>query len=314
VSASTRVRPRIGTADDGRSLARRMQDWFANPWGKPRFLALFTWLYLAWAIAPVLIAIQFSFNDGRSRSVWQGFSLRWYTSEPELSVVNDPALHDALFQSLRLASITMLIATPIGVALALGLTRWRGRGSRPANFLMLFPLVTPELVMGTALFLVFVHVYTMVTLGTTAQVLGHVTFSISYVVIIVRARLLSIGREYEEAAMDLGASPLQALRLTLLPLLFPAILASLLIVFAISIDDFVISQYLSGDASTQTMPVLIYSTARAAPNPALNALASIMVFTTLIAVALAFVGYRWFTRYDRRTRREGGAGFGGFDL
>jgi spermidine/putrescine transport system permease protein len=208
----------------------------------------------------------------------------------------------------------MAVATPLGVALALGLTRWRGRGSRPANFLMLFPLVTPELVMGTALFLVFVELYRFVDLGTTAQLLGHVTFSISYVVIIVRGRLISIGREYEEAAADLGASPLQAMRYVLLPLLAPAIFASLMVVFAISIDDFVISQYLSSDASTETMPILIYSTARAAPNPALNALASIMVFATLIAVTLAYVAYRFFTRHERRGRRGplAGGGIGDF--
>ena len=144
-------------------------------------------------------------------------------------------------QSLKLALFTMLIATPIGVGLALGLARWRGRGSGAGNFLMLFPLVTPELVMGSALFIVFTTLLTFVDLGTQAQLLGHVTFSISYVVIVVRGRLFAIGKEFEEAAMDLGASPVQALRLILLPMLAPAVFAALMIVFAISIDDFVIS-------------------------------------------------------------------------
>jgi spermidine/putrescine transport system permease protein len=108
----------------------------------------------------------------------------------------------------------------------------------------------------------------------------------------VRGRLLSIGREYEEAAMDLGASPFQALRLALLPLLFPAIFASFMIVFAISIDDFVISAFLSSDLSTETVPVKIYSNARGAPTPALNALASVMLFASLLAVGLALLVVR----------------------
>ena len=270
----------------------RARAWWRNPWGRPRFLFLFTLVYLAWSIVPILVAVRFSFNDGRSRSTGQGWSTRWYWQEPDLSVWNDPTLRDAVYQSVKLASLAMLIAVPLGVALAIGLTRWRGRGSGSARFVTLFPLVTPEIVMGTALFLTFVHLFRFVELGTTAQLLGHVTFSISFVVIVVRGRLLSIGREYEEAAMDLGASPFQALRLALLPLLYPAVFASFMIVFAISIDDFVISAFLSSDLSTETVPVKIYSNARGAPTPALNALASVMLFASLLAVALALIVVR----------------------
>jgi spermidine/putrescine transport system permease protein len=173
------------------------------------------------------------------------------------------------------------------------LTRWRGYGARPVNFLMLFPLVTPEIVMAVSLLLVFVTLY-KIQLGTTAQVLGQVTFSISYVVLVVRSRLLSVGKEYEEAARDLGASALGALRLVLLPLLAPAIFASLMVVFALSIDDFVVTDYLSSNASTQTVPIKIYSGVRGTTTPALNALATVMVFTTLIAVGLAALVYRQF--------------------
>jgi spermidine/putrescine transport system permease protein len=289
-------------------VADRLREWWSNPWGKPRFLSIFVWLYIAWSLIPVLIAVQFGFNAGRSRSAWQGFSLRWYLDDPDLSVLHDPALRLALLQSLKLAGLTMLIATPIGVALAIGLARWRGRGARPSNLLMLFPLVTPEIVMGVSLFLVFQYVFPWVTLGTQAQALGHVTFTISYVVIIVRGRLFSIGREVEEAALDLGASPTQALRMVLIPLLWPAILASLLIAFAISIDDFVISAFLVGGQSSVTIPVKLYSAARAAPSPALNALASILLFTTMIAIALAGVMMKRFKR------RQGVAASGVEDL
>jgi spermidine/putrescine transport system permease protein len=274
---------------------RRFREWWANPWGKPRFLAAFTWLYIVWSLAPVAIAILFSFNAGRSRSVWQGFSTRWYWGDPNQSVLHDPMLRSALEQSLKLAAFDIAIAVPIGVLLAIGLTRWRGFGSRPVNYLMLFPLVTPEIVMAVALLLVFVTLYG-VALGTTAQVLGQVTFSISYVVLIVRGRLLSIGPEYEEAAADLGATPFQALWLVLVRLLAPAIFASAAVVFALSIDDFVVTDYLSSDASTQTVPILIYSTVRGTVTPALNALATVMVVATLLMIGLAFLVYRRFVR------------------
>jgi spermidine/putrescine transport system permease protein len=280
----------------------------ANPWGRPRFLALITLLYMIWSIAPILLAVRFSFNEGRSRSTAQGWSTRWYWDDPDLSVRHDPSLRESLYQSLELAGMAMAITVPLGVALGLALTRWRGRGAGSARFTTLIPLVTPEIVLGVALFLTVVNLFSFVQLGTFAQLLGHVTFSLAFVVIIIRGRLLSIGGEYEEAAMDLGASPVQALRLALLPLLMPAIFASFMMVFAISIDDFVISQYLSSDASTETIPMKIYSNARGAPTPALNALASVMLFATMLAVALAFLALR----FARRAQGERGRGLDDF--
>jgi spermidine/putrescine transport system permease protein len=265
----------------------RVRHRLSNPWGKPRFMILWTWLFIVWSMAPVVIAVIFSFNDGRSRSSWQGFSLRWWIDDPDLSIVNDPSMRSALFQSLKLALANMLIATPIGVALALGLARWRGRGARPANFLMLLPLVTPEIIMGVSLFLVFQYMFPFVGLGTDAQILGHVTFTISFVVIVVRGRLFAIGRDYEEAAMDLGASRWQALRMVLLPLLRPAILVGAMVAVAISLDDFVITQFLVGEAETQTIPVRIYAGARAGPTPSTNAIATILLLGTVVAVTIA---------------------------
>jgi spermidine/putrescine transport system permease protein len=266
----------------------------ATSWPRARLLTLTTIAYVVWSLIPVVIAIAFSFNDGRSRSAWQGFSTRWYVGTPEAaeSVLYDPSLRSALIQSLKLALLTMLVATPIGVALAIGLARWRGRLAKPSNFLMLFPLVTPEIVMGVSLFLVFGTLYDFVPFGTWAQFLGHVTFSISFVVIIVRGRLFAIGRDYEEAAMDLGASPYEAMRRVLLPLLSPAILASFAIVFALSIDDFVISQFLSAGASSITIPVRLYSGARLAPPPSLNALATVLMLVTVGAIVFAGFAFR----------------------
>jgi spermidine/putrescine transport system permease protein len=282
------------------AVLRRFRGWLRNPWGRPRFLVLVTWLYIVWSIVPVLIAVQFSFNETRSRTVWAGFSTRWYWGDPVDSVWHDETLRHALVQSFRLAGADVLIAVPLGVLLALGLARWHGPGSGSSNFIMLFPLVTPEIVMGVSLLLVFSHIFTFIHTGTFAQILGHVTFSISYVVVIVRGRLFSIGRQYEEAAADLGASPTVALTRVLLPLLTPAIVASAAVVFAISADDFVISQWLSKGGDTDTVPIRIYSATRAAPLPSVNAIATIMMISTLFIVTLGFVVWRVFTRGERR--------------
>ena len=289
------------TVPAAHSALGRFRVWMSNPWGKPRFLPLITLVYLAWSIVPILIAIRFSFNEGRSRSTAQGWSLRWYFDDPDLSVWNDPDLRVALVQSMKLAAIAVAIAVPLGVALAIGLTRWRGRVAGPSRFVSLVPLVTPEIVMGVALFLVFVNLMTFIPLGTWAQAIGHITFSISFVLIVVRARLLSIGPEYEEAAQDLGASQLQALRLALLPMLTPAIVASTIIVFAISMDDFVVSAFLSSGSQTDTVPVRIYSTGRTAPTPALNALATLTLAITLVIALVMFLVWRMVRRAGGQT-------------
>jgi len=267
--------------------------WLRNPWGRPRALVVVTVAYILWSILPVAIAVLFAFNNGRSRTAWQGFSFRWFTGGTG-SVFHDPSLQGALEHTLVLALICVGVATPMGVALALGLQRWRGRGGSTINTVMLLPLVTPEIVMGVALLLLFLRVFPSIGLGTQAQAIGQVTFTLSYVVVIVRGRLASIGPEYEEAAADLGAPPHDLLLRVLLPLLAPAIIASAAVVFALSIDDFVVTQYLSSDASTTTVSMLLYASARGAPTPALNAIATIALTITLATLALAFFVYRRF--------------------
>jgi spermidine/putrescine transport system permease protein len=275
------------------SAGRAAMDWFRNPWGKPRFLRAITWGYLAWSIVPVVIAIAFSFNAGRSRSTWQGFSLRWWYQDPFDSLWTDPGLRSAMSQTFRLSLLTVLVAVPLGTLFAIGIDRWRGRPATTANFFMLFSFVSPEIILGVSLFLLFTNLLdNLVRLGTMAQVLGLVTFQISYPVIIVRARLLSIGSEFEEAAMDLGATPNQAVRRVLLPLLGPAILASIALVFADSVDNFVTVRYLSGQAPTEPLSVKIYTAARASPTPAVNAAATVMLVATLSVIAVAWLVYR----------------------
>ena len=271
-----------------------LASFFRNPGGRPRWLAVITTIYIVWSIIPVSIAILFAFNASRSRSNFTGFSMRWFNGATG-SAFHDEALRHALIHSLELAVLSVIVATPLGLFLALGLQRWRGRGAGMTNLLMLLPLVTPEIVMGVALLLLFISVFGFIGLGTTAQAIGQITFSLSYVVVIVRGRLVSIGKDYEEAAADLGAPPFDALRRVLLPLLGPAIIASAAIVFATSLDDFVITQYLSNGPDTQTVPMLLYSVSRGAPTPALNALATIALVITIGTLVAAFLVFRRFS-------------------
>jgi spermidine/putrescine transport system permease protein len=273
-----------------------LRERISNPWGRPRFLALTTWLYIVWSLLPVLLAIRFAFNSGRSRTSLQGWSLRWFWKDPTLSVFHDPTLQAALTHSLELAAIVMVVATPLGTALALGMRRWRGPSAGVANIVLLLPLVTPELVFAVGMFLLFTTAFGFIGLGTTAQAIGQVTFTLSWVVLIVRGRLATINKDVEEAAADLGAPPLHVVGRVLLPLLVPAMAASLLVSFALSIDDFVVSQYLASGADTTTVPMRIYSQARGGPTPALNALATIMLVVSLLALALAYVVFRALTR------------------
>jgi spermidine/putrescine transport system permease protein len=288
-----------------RTLRRTLRERWRNPWGAPRWLALITGLYVLWSLVPVLLAIRFAFNEGRSRTSTQGWSLRWFWGDPNLSVYNDPTLQEALRHSIELAVIVMVLSVPLGTALALGMRRWRGPGAGLANLLMLLPLVTPELVLAVGLFLLFTTAFGFIGLGTEAQAIGQVAFTLSWVVLIVRARLATIGPDVEEAAADLGAPPFDIVRRVLLPLLLPAMAVSLLVSFALSIDDFVVSQYLAGGSDTTTVPMRIYAQARGAPTPALNALATLMLIVSLLALVLAYVIYRALTRGERADGQRG---------
>jgi len=275
--------------------------WWRNPWRRPWGLALITFLYLAWSLLPVAVAVLFSFNAGRSRVTWQGFSMRWYYGDPLRSVWHDASLHTALTHTLWLGVLATAITVPLGVAMALGLDRWRGRIPSGANLAVIVSFVLPEILLAVSLLFVATVLVSPLKLGTSGQVLGLVTFQLSWPVVIVRARLLTIGRDYEEAAVDLGASPAGAVWRVLLKLLYPAIFASAVLVFADVIDDFILVRYLSGDSSTETVSIKVYNTARAAPTPALNALTTLLLLTALVAVTLGYLGYRWFTRGEKGT-------------
>jgi spermidine/putrescine transport system permease protein len=276
-----------------------------NPWRHPWFLEGFTWLYLIWSIVPVALAVLFSFNDGKSQSVWQGFSLKWYYKDPVNSVLHDPNLHAAVVQTFRLSIYVTLITVPLGVTFALGINRWRSRTASTFNFLMILSFVIPELIFGVAMFLVFTVLFTSVHLGTLAETLALVSWNVSWPAIIVQARLVTIGKQYEEAAADLGASPLQVMRRVMLPMLTPAIFASAVLVFSSVVDDFVLVDWLNSNSSNTPMSVYIYSQQRGGNGgPALNALGTISLVMSFAVVILGYLVYRWLTRGERGTRLD----------
>jgi spermidine/putrescine transport system permease protein/putrescine transport system permease protein len=262
----------VSAAAEGREPRRR------KGFDRPRFLWVLYVAMCLYLFVPILVVIIYSFNSTNSLQVFGGLSTRWYHA-----FWNDPQIKDSLVASFEVAAVTMVVATILGTLLAFGLVRARGRIGGSANILMLLPLITPEIVTAVGLLLLFGRVGTPLSLKTI--ILGHITFSISYVTVIVRARLSLLNREVEEAAMDLGATELGALRLVTLPALYPAIAASALLVFVLSFDDFVTSVFVSG-AGTSPLPVRIYSLLRVGVSPEINAVGTTMIAITLF-IALA---------------------------
>ena len=253
----------------------------AKAFDRPRFLRVFAVLFYTFLFAPIVLVILFSFNSSRSLQNFDGFSLRWYRAFFE-----SESLRSSLIASVEIALVTMAVATVLGTMLAYGLVRAKTRWSGAANVLMLVPLVTPEIVAGASALLLFTQLGMQLSLTTI--MLGHITFSISYVTVVVRGRLASLGPEVENAALDLGATRAQTFVLVTLPELWPAILASGLLVFALSFDDFVMSFFTTGE-SPQPLPVRIWSAIRFGVTPTINAIGSFMLAVSLLAIGLALV-------------------------
>jgi ABC-type spermidine/putrescine transport system permease subunit II len=282
-------RGRIGTpaseASDIMSARRRPHP---RAFDRPRFLPIFTALVFIYLFAPILVVTWFSFNSKQSLQVFGSLSLKWYGE-----LVQDPLITGSLFASLEIALVTMVVATAIGTLLAFGLVRARSRANRPTDVLMLLNLVSPEIVTAIALLLVFSQAGAFLSqfgiqfgLSLVTVALGHITFSIAYVTIIVRGRLSALNREVEEAAQDLGATNLQAMRLVTLPLLWPAIIASGLLVFVMSFDDFVTSFFTTG-IGTEVLPLRIYSMIHFGVTPEINAVGTLMMVFTIVVVLAA---------------------------
>ena len=232
---------------------------------------------IAYLLIPIALIAVFSFNDpeGKFNYTWQQFSLDAWTG-----AFDEPALNDALITSLQLAAASTIGATILGTMIALALVRHEFFGRRAANLLIVIPMATPEVVIGAALLSLFVTY--SVDLGFTTLLIAHVMFSISFVVIVVRSRLIGFDRRLEEAARDLGAPAWTTFRTVTLPLISPGIIGGALLAFALSIDDFVISNFNAGQ--TETFPLFIFGASQRGIPVQVYTLATILFAVTVLAM------------------------------
>ena len=244
-------------------------------------LHLYTLVLIAWLILPIAIMILFGFNDTRSKQnfQWQGFTLRWYAH-----LFDKSDLTAAVVNSLTIALLSTLITTVIGTFAGLALGRYRFRGKGSTNLVLFMAISCPEIVMGASLLSMFVTFN--LPRGYLTILLAHVMFSIAFVAVTVRARVVGLDPAVEEAAQDLGAGPWTRFRLVTLPMIMPGVLAGALLAFVLSIDDFVITNFTSG--ATVTFPLWIYGSTRTGTPPQVNVMGTlIFAVGVLIAVVSA---------------------------
>jgi len=251
-------------------------------------------LGLAFLYLPMALVVIYSFNAGRLVTVWSGFSLRWYGE-----LFRDEALLASVLISFEVALLAASLATLLGVCAGLGLAR---RARLPARGLftsaVYAPLVTPDILLGFSLLLLFISLG--LPRGFATIVIAHATASIGYVAVVVRARLMQVDPALEEAAQDLGASPLKAFLTVVLPVIAPAVIAGWLLAFSLSLDDLVIASFTAGPGAT-TLPMRLYSQVRLGVNPEVNAVFSLM----MLAVTLAAAAYAIILRQSARGPRTG---------
>jgi spermidine/putrescine transport system permease protein len=242
-------------------------------------LATHSWLVYLFLYAPIVILIVFSFNRGKQTAVWQGFSIEWYAK-----LLDNELILRSVRNSLFVASITTVVSTVIGTAAALALARWELRGKTATQGALFLPIIIPEIVIGAALVTFFGVVQIRLSIWTV--ILAHVAFSISYVAIVVRARLAGFDRSLEEAALDLGASPLATFFRVTLPIILPGVVAGALLVFTISIDDYVVTSFVAGVGAT-TLPLQIYSMLRVGVTPEVNAVSTLLLLFTVVLIVVS---------------------------
>jgi spermidine/putrescine transport system permease protein len=250
-------------------------------WLRRNALPIYACVAAAYMLIPIVVIAIFSFGATPKGKLTFGLD-NGFTTEYWSSAFSLPELNEALLTSLRLAALATAISTVIGTLMAIALVRHRFHGRRAANLLIVIPMATPEVVIGASLLSMFI--YYSFALGFTTLLIAHVMFSISFVVVVVRSRLIGFDRHLEEAAADLGAPPLATFRTVTLPLLAPGIVAAALLAFALSIDDFVISNFNSG--TTVTFPLYVFGVALRGIPVQVNVLATMLFAVTVIAVAL----------------------------
>ena len=255
---------------------RRKREWF---------LPTYTGLVFAYLLVPILIMALFGFNDhsGRFNFVWEGLTLEHYRTLFEI-----PELSIALKNSLVIAAISTICATALGTLVALALTRFRFRGRSGLNLFIFLPMATPEIILGVSLLAMFVSLN--VIRGFATIVIAHIMFSISYVVVTVKARTAGFDTSLEEAAGDLGAPPLTVFRTVTFPLIFPGIMAAALLAFVLSVDDYVITVFNAG--ATITFPLWIYGVSRFGVPAQVNVMGTILFMFGVVYVVTSLVRER----------------------
>jgi spermidine/putrescine transport system permease protein len=264
----------------------------SKPVARPRrritgagFLHTYTWVIIAWLILPVLVMIAFGFNDtpGRYNQTWDGFTLKWYGQ-----VFGIDALTESLVISLVVAIITMLVAGALGTGIGYALGRYRFRGSGTVNLVLFATMSSPELVMGASLLTLFVSLGA--GLGVTTITIAHIMFSISFVAVVVRSRVLTLDRSIEEAAADLGATPWVTFWKVTFPIILPAVGSGMMLAFALSIDDFVVTNFTAG--TTVTFPLWIWGATRVGLPPQVNVMGTLIFMTGVLIAVISSIRSR----------------------
>jgi spermidine/putrescine transport system permease protein len=275
VEAGTATAPSAARTQEGRRPSNGRRGGKLLDWG----LNIYALLALLYLLVPIAVILVFSFNNpvGRFNFIWQEFSLDAWTDP-----FGVPGIGDALLTSVEIAVLSTIAATALGTLTALALVRYEFKGRAPVNFFIFIPLATPEVVLGAALLSMFLNFLVATGFGTI--LIAHIMFNLSFVIITVRSRLIGFDRSLEEAAQDLGATPWQTFRLVTLPLIMPGVVSAALLAFALSIDDFVITNFNAG--STITFPLFIWGAARVAVPPQIYVIASMIFLITLALMLL----------------------------
>jgi spermidine/putrescine transport system permease protein len=237
-------------------------------------LAVFAFLYI-----PIVLLVVYSFNDSRLNLQWAGFTTKWYGM-----LFGNQVLLRAFYNSLIVAGATTALSVILGTTAAWLLHRYRFPAQRTIGLLIFIPMVMPEVLMGVSLLVLFVSLG--IPLGYTTLIIAHTTFCFPFVLVGVQARLQGIDPALEEAALDLGATPLKAFWLVIVPYLMPAIIAGALMAFTLSFDEYIVTVFTSGAAS-QTLPLKVYGMVRVGLNPQLNALSTLFIAATAVIVIAA---------------------------
>jgi spermidine/putrescine transport system permease protein len=254
-------------------------------------LHTYTWLIIAWLIVPIAVMIAFGFNDtpGRYNQTWDGFTFKWYGRLFEYS-----DLTSALITSLVIAIVASLLSAALGTGIGYALGRYRFRGSGSLNLIMFATMSSPELIMGASLLSLFVSAGA--GLGPVTITIAHVMFSISFVAVVVRARVMTLDRSIEEAAADLGASGWTTFWKVTFPIILPAIFSGVLLAFALSIDDFIVTAFTAG--TTKTFPLWIWGATRVGIPPQVNVMGTLIFAIGVLGAVIANI------RSSRQGKRD----------